>query len=367
MPMVDKNVYIWVFFFNPEKMNRKQWLLIFVFSLCLHVINLEAQTLELREICHFDYRTDYTSIADRNKDDLFPKGSTIGFVHFYRGISLLRQRLYRESIFDFKNALTDTTVSRSLCNLYLGIAFMQLNMPDSILIMYSKAMNVPIPELKKPEFWDNTPYIKENTFGAYLMGTNYAMHHSTDTILIEALFNYATKDQTFFDAFVNYGCYAYNMMRYGKAIGLLLKARELNQEDDGVLLLCMGYIYRLVGDNTQSIKSYDLLLSRDFDHAAAYNNRGCVYAYLEKYNRAISDLGKAIAKEERLIEAHWNRGIIFLKIEKFDRAIEDFSTTIQLQPGLGDAYYYRGFAKKANGDLSGSVADFTKALQLKKK
>ncbi|MEI7498923.1 MAG: tetratricopeptide repeat protein [Bacteroidota bacterium] len=347
-------------------MKRKQWLLIILFSTFLLNMNAGAQTLELREICHFDYRTDYTSIADRSTDDLFPKGSTVGFVHFYRGMSLLRHRSYRESITDFKSALADTTVSRSLCNLYLGIAYMQLNLPDSILIMYSKAMKVPIAELKKPEFWENAPYDKENTFGAYLMGTNYALHHSADTLLIEALFNYATKDETFYDAFVNYGSYSYNMMRYGTAISYLLKARELDQKDDSTLLLYLGYIYRVVGDNNQSIKSYDLLLAKVYDHAAAYNNRGCVNAYLEKYNRAISDFGKAVSNEDRMIEAYWNRGIIYLKIEKFDRAIENFTKTIQLQPNLGDAYYYRGFAKKAIGDLPGSIADFTKALQLKK-
>jgi tetratricopeptide (TPR) repeat protein len=363
----NKNVYIWIFYFNPEKMKRKHWLLILVFGLFLLSENGGAQTLELREICHFDYQTDYTSIADRNKDDLFPKGSTVGFVHFYRGISLLRQRSYRESIVDFKHALADTTVSRSLCNLYLGIAFMQLNMPDSILIMYSKAMNVPVGELKKPEFWDNEPYIKDNTFGAYLMGTNNAMHNPTDTLLIEALFNYATKDETFYDAFVNYGCYSYNIMRYAKSINFLLKAREQDQKDDSTLLLCMGYLYRLVGDNNQSIKSYDLLLARIYNHAAAFNNRGCVNGYLEKYNRALGDLNRAVSSEERMLEPYWNRGIINLKIEKFDRAIENFNTVIQLQPNLGDAYYYRGFAKKASGDLPGSVADFTKALQLKKK
>jgi tetratricopeptide (TPR) repeat protein len=199
------------------------------------------------------------------------------------------------------------------------------------------------------------------------MGTNYAFHNSPDTLLIEALFNYAVKDQNFADAYVNYGCWAYNMMRYGKAISLLLRAREEDQKDDPSLLLCMGYIYRLVGDNAQSIKSYDLLLSKNYDFAPAYNNRGCVNGYLEKYNRAISDLGKAIAMEVRMIEAYWNLGIIYLKIEKFDRAIENFATAIQLQPNFSEAYYYRGFAKKATGDLPGSVADFTKALQLKNK
>ncbi len=348
-------------------MKRLSWIIFLASGMMLSGFYSGAQVLELREICRYEYKTDYTSIADRNKDDLFPKGSTRGFVHFYRGISLLRQRAYRESINDFKNALSDTTVSRSLCNLYLGIAFMQLRMPDSILVMYSKAMKVPVAELKKPDFWDNAPYEKDNTFGAYLMGTNNAINNPSDTLLIEALFNYATKDATFYDAFVNYGYYCFSTQKYGKSIGLLLKAREQDKKDDSTMLLCMGYLYRLVGDNNQSIKSYDLLINQISDHAAAYNNRGCVYAYLEKYNRAVSDLSKAIAKDSRLLEAHWNRGMVYLKTETFDKAIEDFSNAILIQPNFGDAYYYRGFAKKANGDLPGSVSDFTKALDLKKK
>lgn len=348
-------------------MRRTPVFLILSFILFFQGFHLHAQVLELREMCHYEYNTDYTSIADRNKDDLFPKGSTRGFVHFYRGISLLRQRSYRESINDFKNALSDTTVSRSLCNLYLGIAFMQLKMPDSILVMYSKAMKVPVADLKKADFWENADYEKDNTFGAYLMGTNNAINNPADTLLIEALFKYATKDNTFWDAFVNYGYYAFTTQQYSKAISLLLKARELDKKADSTMLLCMGYLYRLVGDNNQSIKSYDLLVSKYSDHAAAYNNRGCVNAYLEKYKKALSDIGKAVSRNPRLVEPYWNRGIINLKIEKFEKAIEDFSEAISLQPNSGDSYYYRGFAKKASGDLPGSVADFTKALELKKR
>ncbi|MCK9218830.1 MAG: tetratricopeptide repeat protein [Bacteroidales bacterium] len=326
-----------------------------------------AQTLSLREICDINYQTDYTSIADRKPEDLFPKGETVGFVHFYRGISLLRQRAYQESIFDFKSALGDTSVSRSLCNLYLGIAFMQLNQPDSIFSMYSIAMKVPVADLKKPEFWDNTPYIQENTFAAYLLGTYYALNHTTDTLLIESLFKYATKDPKFYDAFYNYGTYYYFLSRYGNAINLFLKARELNQKDDAKLLLCMGYLYRLVGDNSQSLKTYDLLISKQPNHAAAYNNKGCVEAYIEKYPSSVKNLGRAISKNKHLIEGWFNRGIVYLKMKKYHDAMNDLTMAIQLKPDFGDAYYYRGFAKKTNGDLAGSIADFTRALELKKR
>jgi len=348
-------------------MKRKHLLLTVLVCTCSLSISATAQTLALKELCNIGFQTDYTSIADRNKDDLFPKGNTLGFVHFYRGLSLLRQRAYHESIPDFKSALNDTTVNRSLCNLYLGIAFMQLNMPDSILTMYSRAMKVPVPQLKKPEYWENADFIKENTFAAYLMGTENALHHPLDTLLIEALFNYATKDPKFYDAFYNYGTYQFNMHRFGNSINMYLKARELDQKDDSVLLLCMGYLYRLVGDNPQSIKSYDLLISKKPGLAPGYNNKGCTEAYTEKFSRSIRTLGKAIAKNGRLYEAHYNRGVVYLRMKKYAKAIEELTTAISLRPEQGDSYYFRGFAKKNSGDLPGSVVDFTRALDLKHK
>jgi hypothetical protein len=81
-----------------HKMNGTQYLLTVFACIFLLPLNATSQTLELKEICSIGYQTDYTSIADRNKDDLFPKGNTVGFVHFYRGLSLLRQRAYHESI-----------------------------------------------------------------------------------------------------------------------------------------------------------------------------------------------------------------------------------------------------------------------------
>jgi tetratricopeptide (TPR) repeat protein len=355
-----------VFFFKTIHMKRKHLRVLLFVALFFMAGRSGAQTLELREICNLNYLTDYTSIADRNKDDLFPKGSTLGFVHFYRGISLLRQRSYHESIYDFKSALRDTTVSRSLCNLYLGIAFMQLGMPDSILTMYSRAMNVPVASLKNPDFWDNEPFNKDNSFASYLMGTNEAINTPQDTALIDALFGYTTKDNTFYDAFYNYGVYCYNIGRYSKAISLLEKAREIDDKDDSTVLLCLGYAYRITGDFEHAMKSYNLLLKGRDGLAPGFNNRGCLQAYLEKFPKAIGDLSKAIRKNNRLIEGYLNRGIIYLRMENWKSAIDDFTIAIQLQPALGDAYYFRGFARKASGDLNGSVGDFSRALELKK-
>lgn len=327
--------------------------------------SVSGQTMELKEIFPFTYRTDISSLADSTREDIYPKSSTTGAVHFYRGISYLHQNFYLEAIQDFKSARVDSTVSKSMCNFYIGLAFMELDLPDSILDVCSYALGVPAAKLKKPDYWEDSPFSKDQVFFSFLIGTNEVLHNSTDTNLIDALFKYATKESKFYEAHVNYGYYCFTIGRFKKAVDLFLKARELDKSEDTTLLLGMGYFYRLSADLGQSQKAYDMLLSGHSAVVFGYNNRGCLYGYLEKYDLALRDLNKAIKKNPRFMEAYCNRGLVFLKLGKWDKAIADFTTALQFQPDYGDAYYFRGFAKKTKGDLPGSVVDFTRALELK--
>ena len=336
-------------------------LLPFLFPLLLH-----GQAMELKELYPVAYKKDISSLLDSLKEDLYPKSSTTGAVHFYRGISYLQQKYYREAIEDFKSARTDSTVSKTMCNFYIGLAYLELDLPDSIWDVCSFALTVPVAKLKKPDFWENSPFSKDMVFFSFLLGTNQVLHNSPDTSLIDALFGFATKESKFFEAFVNYGNYCFTIGRYQKAVDLFLKARELDKTEDTVLLLGMGYFYRLSGDLVQSLKAYDLLLSGHADFAPGYNNRGCLYGFLEKYDNALRDVNKAIRLNPQFMEAYSNRGLVYLKTQKWDKSIADFSTALQFQPDNADAYYYRGFAKKTKGDLQGSVVDFTRALELKK-
>ena len=328
-----------------------------------------AQTLDLREICHLNYKTDFSSLLERAKDDLFPKSSTVGAVHFYRGLSLLRQAQYLEAIRDFKTARTDTTVDRSFCNFYIGIAYMQLNWTDSILSICSEALNVPPADLIKPEFWQNAPFdtnSRDYVFSSYLLGTNEVLYKPGDTALIDALYTYSIKDTTFFEPYFNYGTYCYNLQRFKKSIYLFIKARKLNENEDTTILSCLGYMYRLSGDPEQSLKSYDLLIGQYPGFAIGFNNRGCIQAYKEKYGAAMKDFRIVSKLDRNMQEAYFNLGVVFLRTGRYRKAIDAMTSAIELRPEDADAYYYRGFAGKNSGDLPGSVADFTQAIELKK-
>jgi tetratricopeptide (TPR) repeat protein len=319
----------------------------------------------LRELYVLNYKTDFSTLADKYKEDLFPKSNAKSAIHFYRGISLLKQAMYLESIRDFKIARLDTTLNKSVCNFYIALSYMQLNWNDSILSICSNTLNVPGPELIKPEYWNNAEFTKERVFISYILGTNQILHKPTDSTLIDALFGFCTREDKFLEAYYNYGTYSFNLGRYKKSIDMLVKVHDLQPAEDSLILLDLGYMYRLSGDNAQALKSYNLLLSEHHSYMG-FNNRGCLYAFMEKYNKSLSDLSIAIRKNFQGLDALCNRGLVYMKMMNFARSVDDFTTAIRIRPDFSDAYYYRGFALKAMGNYANSIQDFTKALELKK-
>ncbi|MFC2101500.1 tetratricopeptide repeat protein [Bacteroidota bacterium] len=325
-----------------------------------------AQELQLREICHLDYKTNFASLLEENKDSLFPSSSTIGAIHFYRGLSYLEKGMFQNAIHDFRTARTDSSVSRTFCNFYIGVAFMLLNQYDSILKICSEALDVPVKELKTPEFWQNSPLAQDYIFSAYLIGTNQAMKYSPDTNLVEACLSFSTRGRGFLEAYINYGVWNFQNGKFNKTIDLYKRAVDLNPNYDSTIILCMGYVYRLAGAPDQSMKAYMILKSKYPKFAEGYNNMGCLYSYANQDKKAITTLTIAIRKDPALLDAVCNRGLVYLKLKKYTLAFDDFSEAIQINPKYADAYYYRGFARKEMGDLPGSISDYSKAINLKK-
>ncbi|MFH1161416.1 MAG: tetratricopeptide repeat protein [bacterium] len=325
-----------------------------------------AQELDLREICTLDYKTDFASLLEKNKDSLFPSSSTLGTIHFYRGLSYLEQSMYPDAIGDFKIARTDTLVSRTFCNFYIGVAYMKLNKGDSVFKVCSEALKVPVTQLKNPAFWENAQVTQDHIFSAYLIGTNQVLHPPVDSSLIETCLGFATKDRDFLEAYINYGVWKFQNRQYGKTIDLYKHALELKPKYDSSIMLCMGYVYRLAGDPDHSQKAYILLRSKYRRFAACYNNLGCLFAYLEKNKKAMGALTKALRKDRLSLAALCNRGLVYLRMKKYKQAFDDFTRAIQLDANFADAYYYRGFARKSMGDIAGSIQDYSRAIQLKK-
>ncbi len=82
---------------------------------------------------------------------------------------------------------------------------------------------------------------------------------------------------------------------------------------------------------------------------AAYYNRAIVYHRLKYFNRAISDLSKALDLDPRLPMAHYRRGLLYAATGNGERALADFAGEIENNPSFAPAYVERAkiyFQKK---------------------
>ncbi|OQX54533.1 MAG: hypothetical protein B5M48_00245 [Candidatus Omnitrophica bacterium 4484_213] len=99
----------------------------------------------------------------------------------------------------------------------------------------------------------------------------------------------------------------------------------------------------------------------DFD---MYFNRGTDYLENGDYERAISDLSKAIEIHPNDDEAYSNRGIAYVLQGNHDLAISDFSKAIEINPMLSAAYLNRGRAYDERGNYDFAISDFNSAIKI---
>ena len=119
----------------------------------------------------------------------------------------------------------------------------------------------------------------------------------------------------------------------------------------------------------------------------AYANRGMIFTYSGKPDKAIEDFTQAIRLNPADPFPYHGRATAYQVQGKFDAAIEDFSTVLmrlgqglpRVGTGLGpledpdlrpaidlkaaSAYYNRGLAYASRGDIDKALADFTQAIR----
>ena len=73
-----------------------------------------------------------------------------------------------------------------------------------------------------------------------------------------------------------------------------------------------------------AIRHFNKAIELDPNYADAYNYRGEVYSYLEKYPEALADFSKAVTLNPKLGEAFQGRGTVYFKTSKFRTASSDY-------------------------------------------
>lgn len=99
--------------------------------------------------------------------------------------------------------------------------------------------------------------------------------------------------------------------------------------------------------------------------AAAYEKRGLLYYYQEKYDRMIQDYSTYLDLVPEKPEAYRMLGMGYLKRGIYDPAINNFSRAIDMEPKHITAYAYRGEAYRLLGRDEEAFRDATIAIKLR--
>jgi tetratricopeptide (TPR) repeat protein len=102
------------------------------------------------------------------------------------------------------------------------------------------------------------------------------------------------------------------------------------------------------------------------DYAGTLVNRGVVYLWHGRYNRAVEDFDSAIAVNPNVGEAYVNRGAARIALRQYTQGIADIDRGLPLGSEEPEkAYYNRGLAHEGLDDETAAYHDYMKAAELK--
>ena len=143
-------------------------------------------------------------------------------------------------------------------------------------------------------------------------------------------------------------------------IFLMLSALPVHGEN------AMGYFNLGLKSNLTptKIKYFSKALELDPNMAKAYEKRGLLYFFQEKFDHVIQDFQAYIRLAPPKAEAYRMLGMGYLKSGFYEQAIDRFNRAIEMEPELISAYTYRAEAYRLSGKYEETIHDSTMAIAL---
>jgi tetratricopeptide (TPR) repeat protein len=116
---------------------------------------------------------------------------------------------------------------------------------------------------------------------------------------------------------------------------------------------------------SEKIEYFTKALELDPELAAAYERRGMLYYFQEKYDKVIQDFNSYIELAPAKGEAYRMLGMGYLKSGMYRPAINNFTRAIEIKTEHVDAHAYRAEAYRLNGKYDEAIIDATRAIKLR--
>ncbi len=115
------------------------------------------------------------------------------------------------------------------------------------------------------------------------------------------------------------------------------------------------------GDYTGAVNEISESIKLQPKYSTAHYYRSVAHTKLEQYDKAFSDIEKAIGESSEIFAYYNQRGLIYLLKKEYKKAIENFDESIKLEPNIV-AYIHRGDCHRELQEYQESIDDYTDAL-----
>jgi tetratricopeptide (TPR) repeat protein len=115
----------------------------------------------------------------------------------------------------------------------------------------------------------------------------------------------------------------------------------------------------------EALEDLSAAVAADPTLSEAFNNRGVIYAtVLDDYDKAVTDLDRAVKLRPKSPGFHLNLGMARLKRHDYWKSVEALNRALELKAPVARVFHYRAQAYYALGNVAKSVSDIEEAMKL---
>ena len=157
--------------------------------------------------------------------------------------------------------------------------------------------------------------------------------------------------------------FRFSARNYTDAIPLFQQALTIEQQSPDIQYL-IGECYRLLGNNSEALKQYDLAIKTDSNFAPLYLGRAIVSLQLDPKADIRPDLLAAITRDANLGEAFFQLAALDLQEGQYQAVLEDTAQAARSRPDSPWVFLYQAQAYLGLNQAEDALHSAQKAIQL---
>ncbi|GAB1422367.1 hypothetical protein MASR2M15_25970 [Anaerolineales bacterium] len=166
------------------------------------------------------------------------------------------------------------------------------------------------------------------------------------------------------DNYVAAAMAAFDAGQYPKAIKFFDKAIRLSIGNMAEIYVYRGECCAYLERWEEALQDFGKALQHDAFMVEAYNERGNVRRFMGDYQGAIEDQTIALRIDPQFMEAYYNRALAYQALQQWTPAEADLSQVIQLMPGFAPAYQLRAESREQLHQWTDAIHDYERYLRM---